>query len=105
MGWECTSREAGYTLKTLFLSSVQAPEGWNTMFYSNPDVDALYEKAIRTTDLDEREAILKEAITICNRDAAWIPCYVYQQISAEQNGLGGIEILPNQEIRFGKAHF
>ena len=105
MGWECTSREAGYTLKTLFLSSVQAPEGWNTMFYSNPDVDALYEKAIRTTDLDEREAILKEAITICNRDAAWIPCYVYQQISAEQNGLEGIEILPNQEIRFGKAHF
>ena len=105
MGWECTSREAGYTLKTLFLSTVQAPEGWNTMFYANPEVDRLYEEAISTTDLEGRVALLEEAISICNADAAWTPLYVYKQISAQATGLTGIEVLPNQETRFGAAKY
>lgn len=105
MGWECTSREAGYTLKTLFLSTVQAPEGWNTMFYSNKNVDELYKEAISNTDLEDRTELLEQAIAICNEDAAWVPLYVYEQISAQAVGLTGVEILPNQEIRFGSAKF
>ncbi len=105
MGWECTSREAGYTLKTLFLSTVQAPDGWNTMFYANPKVDELYEKAIGTTDIEKRTLLLKDAISICNEGAAWAPLYVYELISGQDKALVGVEILPNQEIRFGKARF
>ena len=75
------------------------------MFYANPEVDRLYEEAISTTDLEGRVALLEDAISICNADAAWTPLYVYEQISAQATGLTGIEVLPKQETRFGAAKY
>ncbi|EPC04251.1 peptide ABC transporter substrate-binding protein [Litchfieldella anticariensis FP35 = DSM 16096] len=61
------------TLPFLALRTDAMPDqgGFNSGYYSNPEVDKLLEQARRSTDQDERAALYKEMQTIVHEDAPW----------------------------------
>ena len=61
------------TLPFLALRTDAWPEegGFNSGYYSNPEVDALLEQARRETDQDERARLYKEMQAIVQEDAPW----------------------------------
>ncbi|HBZ45340.1 MAG TPA: ABC transporter substrate-binding protein [Maritimibacter sp.] len=62
------------TLPYLALRTDAFPEngGFNSGYYSNPEVDELLEKARVSTDQDERAALYKEMQEIVQDDAPWV---------------------------------
>ena len=104
-GWECYTREAGYSINTLFTRAQWAPDGWNTMYYENDELEALNKDIIAATDQAEREKLMNEALTIIDEDAVWVPLFSYNQISAVANGLEGVTILPTQLPVFKDAYW
>lgn len=62
------------TLPFLTLRSDAWPDkgGFNSGYYSNPEVDKLLEKARTTTDQTERARLYKEMQTIVQDDAPWV---------------------------------
>jgi len=61
------------TLPYLALRSEALPEngGFNSGYYSNPEVDELLEQARRSTDQEERARLYKEMQAIVHEDAPW----------------------------------
>ena len=61
------------TLPFLALRTEAMPDqgGFNSGYYSNPEVDALLEQARRETDQDERARLYKEMQAIVQEDAPW----------------------------------
>jgi peptide/nickel transport system substrate-binding protein len=57
---------------TLRSDATPAKGGFNSGYYSNPKVDALLEKARRTTDQAERARLYKEMQVIVHNDAPWL---------------------------------
>jgi oligopeptide transport system substrate-binding protein len=43
--------------------------------YSNPEFDALMDKAQQTADLKERGKLMEQAEQLALKDYAWLPCY------------------------------
>nr|WP_224405052.1 peptide ABC transporter substrate-binding protein [Afifella sp. IM 167] len=74
----------------LFLVESDNP-GFNYANYSNPEYDALMEKAEKTTDLEARAKILKEAEAIFMRDLPYIPILYYSSLSLVSDKLKGWE--------------
>jgi len=62
------------TLPFLALRTEAMPEngGFNSGYYSNPEVDALLEEARRATDQAERARLYKEMQVIVHEDAPWV---------------------------------
>ena len=62
------------TLPFLTLRTEAFPEdgGFNSGYYSNPEVDALLEQARVSTDQDERARLYKEVQEIVREDAPWV---------------------------------
>ena len=55
-----------------YTTAALPPNEFNASFYSNPEVDALYDEALQTLDRDEREALWQELQAIVSEDAPWI---------------------------------
>lgn len=62
------------TLPFLTLRTGAMPEegGFNSGYYSNPEVDELLQQARTTTDQDERARLYKEVQEIVHEDAPWL---------------------------------
>ncbi len=62
------------TLPFLALRTAAWPEegGFNSGYYSNPEVDALLEQARVSTDQDERAELYKQMQVIVQEDAPWV---------------------------------
>jgi ABC-type transport system substrate-binding protein len=104
LGWESITGEASYIINTVFASKNAAPAGWNTMFYTNPRLDEINEVSSKTMDDRKRAELFKEAQEIAVREAAWIPLYVYEQVSAHRSDLKGIGVLPMEVAVFNDAY-
>lgn len=105
LGWECYTQEAGYSLGALFTKRTMPPNGWNTMFYTNPEVESLVKEIQQSMDAEERYDLIQSALKIVSADAPWIPVYTFTMVSGEQTGLEGVYILPTQLPKFEKAYF
>jgi peptide/nickel transport system substrate-binding protein len=62
------------TLPYLALRTEAFPDqgGFNSGYYSNPEVDALLEQARTSTDQDERADLYKQMQAIVQDDAPWV---------------------------------
>jgi peptide/nickel transport system substrate-binding protein len=77
VGWGAGSGEASSPLRSL-LSTYDPDAGMgasNRGRYSNPEVDALVQEALRTVDDAQREALLAEATEIAIKDLGIIPIH------------------------------
>ena len=82
---------ADYNDADNFLNLLKSDVNYNYGGYSNPDYDALLNKANMTTDVDEREAILHEAEKLAMDDTAAIPIYYYLSRNVVSPKVSGFE--------------
>lgn len=89
VGWRASSGEASAPLRALLATYDRHGMGAaNPGRYSNPKLDALLKKALRTVDDVQREALLREAQQIGLKDYGVIPLLFESNTWAAQPGIG-----------------
>ncbi len=85
------------TLPYLALRTDAFPDkgGFNSGYYSNPDVDALLEQARTSTDQDERAALYKEMQAIVQDDAPWAFIANWKQNAVSTSSVEGFSLQPS----------
>jgi oligopeptide transport system substrate-binding protein len=88
----------------LFYSKNIIPYGPNKTGYSNPEIDRLYERSIKVTDIDERKKIYNDMERIVIEDAVWIYLYYNQRIYLLQKDVKGFYLdgLNNIVLKYTK---
>jgi peptide/nickel transport system substrate-binding protein len=89
------------TLPYLALRSAAMPEdgGFNSGYYSNPEVDRLLEAARRATDRAERARLYKEMQRIVYDDAPWAFVATWQQNAVTKANVENFELQPSFLLR------
>lgn len=105
LAWECITREAGHIVNSIFNSINQPPNGWNTMFYFNPEVDKLDSIANATVDPNRRLEYFKELQLIIAEDAPWVPLYSYKLVNGHRSDLKGVIFIPTEIPLFYHAYY
>ena len=85
------------TLPFLALRTAAFPEagGFNSGYYSNPQVDALLEAARVSTDQDERAALYRQVQAIVHEDAPWAFVANWQQNAVATTAVGDFRLQPS----------
>ncbi len=85
------------TLPFLALRTDAMPDkgGFNSGYYSNPQVDALLEKARTATDQDERAGLYKEMQEIVHEDAPWVFVANWKQNAVTAAGVKNFKLQPS----------
>ncbi|SFP92483.1 ABC transporter substrate-binding protein [Tranquillimonas alkanivorans] len=85
------------TLPYLTLRTAAFPEdgGFNSGYYSNPEVDDLLEQARTATDQDERARLYKEVQAIVKEDAPWVFVANWKQNAVTNDRVEGFELEPS----------
>ena len=85
------------TLPYLALRSEAFPDngGFNSGYYSNPEVDKLLEEARRSTDQAERAKLYKEMQEIVHEDAPWAFIANWKQNAVSSAAVGSFELQPS----------
>ncbi|UTD26606.1 glutathione ABC transporter substrate-binding protein GsiB [Bradyrhizobium sp. WD16] len=100
-GWSSSTGEADWALRPLLATEAWPPKLNNTAYYSNPEVDALISKALRSVKDDERAAIYKEAQEKIYQDAPWALLVIEKNVYATAKRLSGIYVMPDSNIDSG----
>jgi len=85
------------TLPFLALRTAAWPEegGFNSGYYSNPEVDALLEEARVATDQDERARLYKEMQEIVHEDAPWVFVANWKQNAVTSDAVSDFRLQPS----------
>jgi peptide/nickel transport system substrate-binding protein len=85
------------TLPYLALRTNAWPEdgGFNSGYYSNPEVDTLLEEARRATDQAERAALYREMQAIVHEDAPWAFIANWKQNAVVSDRVEGFALQPS----------
>ena len=85
------------TLPFLALRTAATPDqgGFNSGYYSNPEVDALLEEARRSTDQEERARLYKEMQVIVQEDAPWAFVANWKQNAVTTAGVENFQLEPS----------
>jgi peptide/nickel transport system substrate-binding protein len=76
LGWGVPTFDAMYSLQSLVRSvGAQGDGNYNVGRYSNPQMDALIERAKKETDLNLRTGLLNKALMLQNEEVAHIPLH------------------------------
>jgi peptide/nickel transport system substrate-binding protein len=96
-----TGESAYVDPNTLILPNFKSGESGNFVTYANPEVDALIEQGIATTDQEERARIYQEIQTILLEDLPWVNLFVANQYEAmKTNAKGYVHIPTGSNIAF-----
>jgi len=85
------------TLPFLALRTGAFPEegGFNSGYYSNPEVDALLEQARVSTDQNERADLYRQVQAIVYEDAPWVFVANWQQNAVSTDAVSGFALQPS----------
>jgi peptide/nickel transport system substrate-binding protein len=85
------------TLPYLALRTDAWPDkgGFNSGYYSNPEVDKLLEAARKSTDQAERAQLYKEMQMIVQEDAPWAFIANWKQNAVTTSGVEGFKLQPS----------
>jgi peptide/nickel transport system substrate-binding protein len=76
LGWGVPTFDAMYSLQSLVRTvGAQGDGNYNVGRYSNPQMDALIERAKKETDLKLRTELMTKALALQNQDVAHIPLH------------------------------
>jgi peptide/nickel transport system substrate-binding protein len=85
------------TLPFLTLRTAAFPDqgGFNSSYYSNPEVDALLDQARVSTDPDERAELYKQVQALTNEDAPWLFVANWKQNAVVTSAVSDFELQPD----------
>ena len=92
-----THRPLGVTVLNL---AYRSGVPWNETGYSNPDFDALLDRANGTYDVEERRQLMVELQTMLRDDAIIVQPYWRAIHTASRDNLRGFELQPAREFHF-----
>lgn len=98
MGWGTTVLDPDFMLMGALHSSAWAPNGMNTVFYKNLEVDKLFEEAQVSQDPNKRKELYKKASTIIWDEAPMIFLYEPKFTVAYRKNAKGIVVLPVEKF-------
>ncbi|MFV0334051.1 MAG: ABC transporter substrate-binding protein [Tropicimonas sp.] len=104
LGWESGTADIQYILDTVFSSERIPPNGWNTMFYDNADVEQMRKDMSVELDPAKRQELADAAQRQIMSDAPWAPVYTYVQVTAYREGLTGLAYLPTDVYILKTVH-
>lgn len=85
------------TLPSLTLHSNALPEegGFNSGYYSNPELDALLDRARAVTDEGERGALYREVQALVHEEAPWLFAAHWRQNAVTAESVSGFVLQPD----------
>jgi peptide/nickel transport system substrate-binding protein len=94
MAWMTTDPD---TLPFLTLRTGAWPEegGFNSSYYSNPEVDELLDRARTSTDQEERGELYRQVQEIVHEDAPWLFVANWQQNAVTSAAVGDFQLQPD----------
>lgn len=104
LGWVSVTGDPDYGLYPLFHSS-QFGDAGNRTFYSNPEVDALLDKARNSTDSNEREEAYMKVQQIVRDDAPWAFLNTGEDIAGMAKNLKGFVQSPAGHHKLYPVYF
>jgi peptide/nickel transport system substrate-binding protein len=100
----CTLQWVGITdpdmLRRVFHSAQVPPVGFNRGHFSNPDIDALIERATRSTDDEERRALYADVQRRIAEAVAYISLWHKTNVVIARPDVRGVEVSPNADFIF-----
>jgi glutathione transport system substrate-binding protein len=100
-GWSSSTGEADWALRPLLATEAWPPALSNTAYYSNPTVDGLIAKALKTVKDDDKAALYKQAQEQIYKDAPWALLVTEKNLSASAKRLSGVNVMPDGNIESG----
>ncbi|GGE27440.1 glutathione ABC transporter substrate-binding protein [Pullulanibacillus camelliae] len=103
VSWSPSSGDADGATRGLFSSAAFPPNGSNTAYYKNGEVDKLIDKANQTTDVEKQKSMYATIQKDIYNDAPWLFLGVDTNLSAHVNKLKGVYVLPDGSIQVKEA--
>ncbi|MFM0052148.1 glutathione ABC transporter substrate-binding protein GsiB [Caballeronia grimmiae] len=100
IGWSSSTGEADWAISPLLASSSMPPKLSNTAYYKNENVDADLQKALATTDRNEKAALYADAQKRIWADAPWIFLVTEKVVYARSKRLSGAYVMPDGSFNF-----
>lgn len=98
LGWEASTGEPSGVSRWAFMTSSFPPAGWNTMFYSNPELDGILEQAEITVDDATRADLYAQAQQIVVEEAPWLFLHSLRSVWGANAALDNIVIQPDETL-------
>jgi glutathione transport system substrate-binding protein len=103
VGWSSSTGEADWALRPLLASESWPPRLFNMAYYKNDRVDAAIQRALATTDKDEKAAAYREAQELIWKDAPWAFLVTEKLLYGRSKKLSGVYVLPDAAFDFAEA--
>jgi glutathione transport system substrate-binding protein len=103
VGWSSSTGEADWALRPLLASESWPPRLFNVAYYRNEQVDAAINRALATTDPNDKAAAYREAQERIWKDAPWAFLVTEKLLYARSKSLSGVHVLPDAAFDFVEA--
>ncbi len=101
LGWQADTLDANDFLSALLGSESLART--NRSRYRSAEMDALLERARRSSDHVQRASLYREAQALFQRDMPWVPLYHTSIFTAYRRSVHGLSVGPTGVTRYDKA--
>lgn len=105
VSWSPSSGDADGATRSLFSSEYFPPNGANTAYYNNSDVNTWIHVANETSNIDEQEEIYANIQSTVYREAPWIFLATDTILSGHRKNLEGVYVLPDGSVSIKNAQF
>lgn len=106
LGWIADTPDPDNFLRTFFHSDAAVKgSATNISFYRRDEMDRLLDEAVRTTDVEKREALYSEALALWAEDLPLVPLVQGEQITVLDDRVGGYRLSPTGNHFFGPAYW
>jgi glutathione transport system substrate-binding protein len=100
IGWSSSTGEADWALSPLLSGGAFPPKLFNTAYYKNDNVDEDLQKALATTDRNEKAKLYEDAQKRIWADAPWIFLVTEKVVYARSKRLSGAYVMPDGSFSF-----
>jgi glutathione transport system substrate-binding protein len=103
VGWSSSTGEADWALRPLLASESWPPRLYNVAYYRSEQVDAALQRALATTNREEKAAAYRAAQERIWKDAPWAFLVTEKLLYARAKRLTGVHVLPDAAFDFAEA--
>ncbi|MED4126948.1 glutathione ABC transporter substrate-binding protein [Shouchella miscanthi] len=104
LGWSSATGDADYALAPLYHTNNHGSAG-NRAFYSNSELDAILDEAVKELDENARMDLYAEAQEIANEEVPLVFTHYLQYLHGIRDEVQGIVVTPTDNWKLEKAHF
>lgn len=105
VSWSAYPSDVTNATKPLFSSSSFPPDGANTAYYKNNDVDKWITEVNQTVDVNKQAEIYSKIQSTIYNEAPWIFLGVDEILAGSRSNIEGVFISPTGGINVTDAHF